>query len=220
MTKSKKKPNNLNLPGVQSLKRQLDEAFPVGPMRKAGFIQNSDPLGLTNDLKFKEQFVGAAIEIRNEDVNIRVYRKPDSKHTHDYDVDEIHRANQPVISRPAKSEIEGHWLGGNLPDDLMRRNNITVELVPDGAGGMSLNVKPEGTALPTSILAVRFRPLASVMIQVSDATGFETERRRLSRARSVSERVFVWHRRRSLARVRSLKGIRENVETRFSGIAA
>ena len=102
---------------------------------------------MSNEPRFKEQFVSAAIELRNEDANVRVYRKPDLKDTHDFDVDEIRGANHSVISQPPKSEIEGHWLDGRVVDDLMGRNNISVELVADGAGGMTPNVRPDGTVM-------------------------------------------------------------------------
>ena len=147
MAKSRKKPNKLNQAVVENLKRQLERAFPYGSMKKAGFIKAPEPLGLSEDSKFKKQFVSAAIEIRNEDANVRVYRKPDPGDKHDYDVDEIRSANKRVVTQPAKSEISDHWLKGSIPNDLMGRNNLSVELVPDGVGGLKPNVQPDGTVM-------------------------------------------------------------------------
>jgi hypothetical protein len=145
MGRSRRKSNKLNHVGIQKLKQRLEEAWPYVSLKIAGFIKDPEALGLSNDLKFKDQFVSAVAEVRNEDVNVRVYRKPDAKDTHAYDVDEIRRANRPIITQPAKSEILNHWLEGSIQDDLMRRNNLTVEVVRDGPCGLKPNVVPDGT---------------------------------------------------------------------------
>jgi hypothetical protein len=144
MSRSKKKPNSLNRTGIQRIKEQIVTAWPWANVVKALYIEDPTPLGVSDTAAFREVAVGASAEIRGDKVNLRIFRKPEADDEHDYDVDEIRDATGPVLTIASKSWIDGHHLTGAIADDLMRRNNLTAVVVPDGEGGMQLSAQPDG----------------------------------------------------------------------------
>lgn len=144
MSRSKKKPNTLNRTAIQQLQEQIVTAWPWTSVAKGFYIENPTPLGVSESTAFKDVVVGAAVELRGDQAHVRIYRKPDAGDKHNYDVDEIRGATGPLVTVSSKPDIDDHHLTGTIPDDLMRRNNLTVEVVPDGEGGMKLNVQPDG----------------------------------------------------------------------------
>jgi len=147
MSKSKRKQNDMNRVGLQALKDRIEQLWPFPSMKKAAYLEDPAPLRLSDSVAFSEPFVGASVEFRGGSTDVRIYRKADKSdgEGHHHDVDEIRGANQAVITQPAKSEISNHHLPGSISDDLMRRNNLTVAVIPDGRGGMQVNTQPDGT---------------------------------------------------------------------------
>lgn len=144
MSRSKKKPNNLNKDGIQEIAGQIVSSWPWTSVTKAFYVADPDPLNISDSSAFTNNVVSASVEIRDQQTDVRIYRKADEG-IHAYDVDEIRAVNAPVVIYPSKPEIENHHLSGTIEEDLMRRNNLSVEVVPDGKGGMKVNVQPDGT---------------------------------------------------------------------------
>jgi hypothetical protein len=75
---------------------------------------------------------------------MRIYRSS-GKSDPLYDVDEIRAVNKEIINQPSKSEIEDHHINHNIQEDIMRRNQLTVEFIEDGKGGFKPNTQADGT---------------------------------------------------------------------------
>ena len=142
MSKAKRTLNTLNKTAMQKLEEQISRS-PFAHVKTAVYLNDLTPLQLTRDPAFEAKCVSASVEIRDE-TTLRIYRKADSGE-HDYDVDEIRGINRPFLTYPSKADVQNHHLNGTVQDDFMRRNNITFEAIPDGSGGVSLNVRPDGT---------------------------------------------------------------------------
>jgi hypothetical protein len=144
MSSQKRKVNKLDPANIQQVADQITKAWPYSGVKTAFYINDPEPLKLTDSKTFRENFAGAVGEVRADSVNLRIYRDADEGE-HDFDVDEIRGANKVLVTQPAKTQIEDHHLTGTLPVDLMNRNNLSVEAVSDGRGGMRLNIRPDGT---------------------------------------------------------------------------
>ena len=85
------------------------------------------------------------MNIDGNSVNIRAYRKPTEQNTSVlYKVDEYHGVNQPSVIKPRGSQVADHHIKHDVPEDFMAQNNMSVEVVPDGRGGLRPNVQPDG----------------------------------------------------------------------------
>jgi hypothetical protein len=144
MSRSKKKPNSLNRTAIRGIREQIVAGWPSPSIVKGFFVEDPTPLGISETAGFRDVAVAAAGEISGDDVNVRIFRKPAADDTHDYDVDEIRGATGPVVTYASKGDIDRHHLKGTIPDNLMRRNNLTIVVVPDGEGGMKPDVRPDG----------------------------------------------------------------------------
>lgn len=132
----------LNRKLLSDLQDQINDAFPWA-LKKAFYIERPEALNVSESDEYKRLFAGATGEIRDSGLTLRTYRHSEQSDPRS-DVDEIRGAEKEVVVHPSKGEIEDHHLNRDIPHDIMRRNNMAFEVVPDGNGGARLNVKPDG----------------------------------------------------------------------------
>lgn len=138
----KPKKNKYGHAELQASKDKLEASFPHQNVKKAFYVADfknaeSLPQGL------RAVGLSAVFEVENDELNMRVYRSSGKEYPI-YDVDEIRSINKPVVQQPTKKEIEGHHINHEIPDDIMKRNQLTVEFIPDGKGGFKPNTQPDG----------------------------------------------------------------------------
>lgn len=139
----KTKKNKLSYESIEDSKNKLEEAFPHTNIKKPFYIsdfKNAKPLPSS----MRRVALSAVFELDNEQLNMRVYRSS-GKSDPLYDVDEIRAVNKEVVNQPSKREIENHHINHNIQEDIMRRNQLTVEFVEDGKGGFKPNTQADGT---------------------------------------------------------------------------
>jgi len=139
----KKKINKLNRAAIDSLKKQIDQAFPWKG-KKAFYVESPDALSVSNSEEYKRLFVSAVAELRDDGVALRTYHHSEAADPR-YDVDEIRNVDKVVVEVPDKEDIEGHHMNADVAENIMERNNIAIEVVPDGKGGAKINVQSDGT---------------------------------------------------------------------------
>lgn len=78
-------------------------------------------------------------------VHIRAYRKP-AKPSKDvlWKVDEYRNVDQPSMKKLRGSRFSDHHIKHDIPTDMMKRNNLNIEVVPDGRGGLQPNIQHNG----------------------------------------------------------------------------
>lgn len=139
----KKKKNKLAYKSIEDSKNNLKKAFPNTNIKKAFYIsdfKNAEPLPIS----MRSVGLSAVFELQDEELNMRIYRSS-GKSDPLYDVDEIRAVNKKIINQPAKSEIENHHINHNIQEDIMERNQLTVEFIEDGKGGFKPNTQVDGT---------------------------------------------------------------------------
>ncbi|OGZ13841.1 MAG: hypothetical protein A2942_02795 [Candidatus Lloydbacteria bacterium RIFCSPLOWO2_01_FULL_50_20] len=139
----KPRKNKLNHRAFKTAKEALSKAFPQGGIKKAFYIADFKN---TKSLPSSMRSVGISAVFEDADggLNMRIYR-PSGKTDPIYDVDETRKVDGEVAHQPAKKEIENHHINHEVPDDIMARNNLTVEFVDDGKGGLRPNTQADGT---------------------------------------------------------------------------
>ncbi|MDB5244910.1 MAG: hypothetical protein JWN90_15 [Parcubacteria group bacterium] len=139
----KSKKNKYGQKEFQASKDKLEAAFPHQNLKKAFYVadfKNAESLPQS----LRTVGLSAVFEVENEELNMRVYRSSGKQYPI-YDVDEIRSINKTVIKQPSKKEIEDHHINQEIPDNIMKRNQLTVEFVADGKGGFKPNTQPDGT---------------------------------------------------------------------------
>jgi len=138
----KKKKNKLAYKSIEDSKNNLKKTFPHTNIKKAFYISDFKNAKLLPG-GMRSVGLSAVFELYGEELNMRVYRSS-GKSDPLYDVDEIRAVNKEVINQPSKSEIENHHINHNIQEDMMKRNQLTVEFIEDGKGGFKPNTQPDG----------------------------------------------------------------------------
>lgn len=124
--------------------QRVKNAFPYGGIN-LGFFTH-DPAGASVFGGIAKTAKSVLMSIRGDSVDIRAYREPKIPNaTVLYKVDETRGANKAVVVIPEGHEIPDHHISHDIQEDMMRQNNMSVEMVPDGKGGLMPNVQPDGT---------------------------------------------------------------------------
>lgn len=143
MTMMKPRRNKLDPQVFEEAQRRVKTAFPYGGL-KIGFFTN-DPAGASVFGGIAKVAKTVLMNIVGDSVNIRAYRKPTKQSTSVlYKVDEYRGVNQASVVKPRGSQVPNHHILHDVPEDMMEQNNMTVEVVPDGVGGLKPNVQPDG----------------------------------------------------------------------------
>ena len=106
----------------------------------------------TNDPQGASVFGGIAkvaktvlMNIVGDSVDIRAYRKPAKPGTDVvFKVDEYKDVNKNTTPKLPGSQVQDHYIKHEATDDMMEQNNMSIEVVPDGLGGLKPNVQPDG----------------------------------------------------------------------------
>jgi len=139
----KPKRNKLNPQVFEKARERVKAAFPYDNV-KMGFFTN-DPAGASVFGGIAKVAKTVLMNIVGDSVTIRAYRKPTEQNTSVlYKVDEYQGVNQASVVKPRGSQVPDHHIKHDVPEDMMKQNNMTVEVVPDGVGGLKPNVQPDG----------------------------------------------------------------------------
>jgi hypothetical protein len=140
----KAKRNKLNPQVFEKARERVKAAFPYDNV-KMGFFTN-DPAGASVFGGIAKVAKTVLMNIVGDSVDIRAYREPTDHNTSVlYKVDEYRGVNQASVVKPRGSQVPNHHILHDVPEDMMEQNNMTVEVVPDGVGGLKPNVQPDGT---------------------------------------------------------------------------
>jgi hypothetical protein len=121
----------------------LELQFP-GIQKKAFYIAEAKETAAL-PAKMREQIDGAVGEIAGDSLRLRTYRLPREASTVRYKIDEIEDVNKILIDYTHHDEIENHYISQDIPDDMMDRNQMTLEYVSDDQGNLRPNVQSDGT---------------------------------------------------------------------------
>ncbi len=139
----KPKRNKLNPEVFEKARERVKTAFPYNNV-KMGFFTN-DPAGASVFGGIAKVAKTVLMNIVGNSVNIRAYREPTEQNTSVlYKVDEYQGVNQASVVKPRGSQVPDHHIQHDVPEDMMKQNNMTIEVVPDGVGGLKPNVQPDG----------------------------------------------------------------------------
>jgi len=139
----KPRKSKLNPQVFEEARQRIKTAFPYEGL-KIGFFTN-DPAGAGVFGGIAKVAKTVLMNIVDGSVNIRAYREPTEQNTGIlYKVDEYRDVNHMDIIKPRGSRVPNHHIKHNVPDDMMEQNNMSVEIVPDGRGGLKPNVQPDG----------------------------------------------------------------------------
>ena len=139
----KPKRNKLNPQVFEKARERVKTAFPYNNV-KMGFFTN-DPAGASVFGGIAKVAKTVLMNIVGDSVNIRAYREPTEQNTSVlYKVDEYQGVNQASVVKPRGSQVPDHHIQHDVPEDMMKQNNMTIEVVPDGVGGLKPNVQPDG----------------------------------------------------------------------------
>ena len=143
MQAMKPKRNKLNPEVFEKARERVKTAFPYNNV-KMGFFTN-DPAGASVFGGIAKVAKTVLMNIVGDSVNIRAYREPTEQNTSVlYKVDEYQGVNQASVVKPRGSQVPDHHIQHDVPEDMMKQNNMTIEVVPDGVGGLKPNVQPDG----------------------------------------------------------------------------
>ncbi|MDE2218724.1 MAG: hypothetical protein KGJ58_04785 [Patescibacteria group bacterium] len=135
--------NKLNSEVFEKARERVKAAFPYDNV-KMGFFTN-DPAGASVFGGIAKVAKTVLMNIVGDSVNIRAYREPTKQNTSVlYKVDEYRGVNQDSVVKPRGSQVSDHHIQHDVPEDMMKQNNMSIEVVPDGAGGLKPNVQPDG----------------------------------------------------------------------------
>src|SRR3989344_114140 len=143
MQAMKPKRNKLNPEVFEKARERVKTAFPYEGL-KMGFFTN-DPAGASVFGGIAKVAKTVLMNIVGDSVNIRAYREPKEQSTGVlYKVDEYRGVNRAGVVKPKGAETPDHHLRHDIEKNMMEQNNMTVEVVPDGHGGLKPNVQPDG----------------------------------------------------------------------------
>ncbi len=137
-----KKLNKFNFKAFEDTKNTIEQSFPKN-LRKGFYIKDFSESSIVNNPKLRTLAVSGVAEIREDNVNFRIYRRADSG-THLYDVDEIGRINKRLKEVKHPIDIRNHHLNKRISEDIMERNNLTFEAIEDSNGNIKLNTDSKG----------------------------------------------------------------------------
>lgn len=139
----KKRKNDLNHEAFEEARRRLEKSFPYGGIKKGFYIKGLKEAGILGS-RIKVA-VSAVVNVVGDKLHLRTYRLPkESGSGIRYKVDEVRGVNREVVELLAGHEVPDHHITHDVPEDMMRQNNLTIEMVPDGDGGLTPNVKEDG----------------------------------------------------------------------------
>lgn len=139
----KPKRNKLNPEVFEKARERVKTAFPYNNV-KMGFFMN-DPAGTSIFGGIAKVAKTVLMNIVGDSINIRAYREPTEKNTSIlYKVDEYQGVNQVSVIKPRGSQFRDHHIKHDVPEDMMKQNNMTIEVIPDGVGGLKPNVQSDG----------------------------------------------------------------------------
>jgi len=135
--------NKLNPQVFEEARQRVKAAFPYEGL-KMGFFTN-DPAGASVFGGIAKVAKTVLMNIVGDSVNIRAYREPTEQSASIlYKVDEYRGVNQTSMIKPRGSQVPNHHIKHDVPEDMMEQNNMSIEVVPDGLGGLKPNVQPDG----------------------------------------------------------------------------
>jgi len=105
----------------------------------------NDPKGASVSGGIAKVAESVLMNIVGDAVNIRAYRKPvGSVQGVLLKVDEYQGVNTESIVKLPGSEVMNHYIYHDASNDMMDQNHMTIEVVPDGNGGLKPNVQSNG----------------------------------------------------------------------------
>lgn len=139
----KKKQNELNHKAFEEARRRVEKAFPYGGVKKGFYIKDLKETGVLGSMV--KVAVSAVVNIVGDSLNLRTYRHPKEPGSDTrYKVDELRGINKNTVELLAGHEVPNHHISHDVPEDMMMHNNMTVEMIGDGQGGLRPNVQPDG----------------------------------------------------------------------------
>lgn len=135
--------NKLN-PGVfEDARQRVKAAFPYEGL-KMGFY-TEDPQGASVFGGIAKVAKTVLMNIVGDSVDIRSYRKPAKPGTTVvFKIDEYKGVNKNTTPKIPGSQVRDHYIKHEATDDMMEQNNMSIEVVPDGLGGLKPNIQPDG----------------------------------------------------------------------------
>ncbi len=134
--------NKNNKDEFEKIRKQISILFPQ-KIKLGFYIQNyKDSRGVKNQ-KLKNVLASGVAFIEGDQVDFRQYRHAD-KGTHQFDVDEIEGINKDYVMVKSKNDIQDHHLDKSIPDDLMSKRNLVLEVIEDKDGTFRLNSDGNG----------------------------------------------------------------------------
>ena len=131
----KKAYNKLKFQSLDDLKN-LQKSYPN--LSIAFYLQKFLSFSISNSADISYH----VFEVHGEELVWRTYRKSDTPEANDWDVDQINSINKQVKFIPNKKDISDHHISGKPEENIMKRNNMTFEVVEDKNGNFLLNRKP------------------------------------------------------------------------------
>lgn len=130
--------NKHNHEQLNALKTLLEQKYPN--LLVGFYLKNFN----TSSMGIGVMGVSATFESQGQNLVWRIYRKSDTPQQNQWDVDEMHHVNKPVMYQPSKKDIPNHHINHSIEEDIMRRNQILCEVIQDEAGNFVLNRQADG----------------------------------------------------------------------------
>lgn len=139
----RKKKNPLDPKIFEKARERVETAFPYEGVKKGFYV--ADPKGASVFGAMLEKATSVVVNIVGDSLNLRLYRPPESSILGvRFKVDERRGINKSSIEIPKGHEVQDHHIPHDVPEDMMRQNNMTIEMVPDGEGGLKPNTDSNG----------------------------------------------------------------------------
>lgn len=139
----KEKKNEFDRKAFEEAWQRVETAIPYNGIKKGFYIADSKSMSVLGGMA--KVAIRAVVNIVGDSLNLRLYRLPKKDEQGlRYKVDERRGINKEKIQVLRGSEVLNHHIGHDVSEDMMVHNNITVEVVYDGAGGLKPNVGPDG----------------------------------------------------------------------------
>ena len=135
--------NKLNPDVFENARQRIRAAFPYEGL-KIGFY-TEDPQGASVFGGIAKVAKAVLMNIVGDSVDIRAYRKPAKQGTDIiFKVDEYKGVNKEITPKLHGSRVQDHYIKHEAVEDMMEQNNMSIEVIPDGLGGLKPNVQPDG----------------------------------------------------------------------------
>lgn len=138
----KQKINKYNFLEFEKIKELIKKSFPQ-KMDIGFYLKDFRDSSIVDNAKLRTIAVSGVVEIREDKANLRIYRNADSGE-HLYDVNEIGSVNKNLKEVKKPQETRDHHLNKSIPEDIMSANNLTLEVVENKDGTLSLNRDEKG----------------------------------------------------------------------------